>query len=70
MPRSRRPLTFNLRDVSRLLRAYESAGAPQPTIRITKGGDIVAIPNSAPPATARNSWDEVLTDAEDAKRAS
>ncbi len=37
----RNPL-FKQRDVARLLRAYATAGAAQPVVRITKVGDIVA----------------------------
>jgi hypothetical protein len=67
MPRKR--TLFRQRDVARLLRAYRAADCPQPSIKVTKDGELVAIP-IAPGETAANSWDEVLTNAEDAKRAS
>jgi hypothetical protein len=72
MPRKRRALTFKQTDVLRLLRTYQVAGLPQPTIKITREGDLVAIPGDAPKndGAAGNSWDEVLNRAEDAKRPS
>jgi hypothetical protein len=45
MPRKRRRLTFRQTDVCRLLRAYKAAGVAQPTVRITKEGDLIAIPS-------------------------
>jgi hypothetical protein len=45
---ARRPCTFRKNDVVRLLRAYKAAGLPQPTVRITKEGDLIAIPGEAP----------------------
>jgi hypothetical protein len=72
MPRKRPKLIFKQTDLLRLLRTYQAAGAPQPIVKITPAGDLIAIP--AEPSTmnnsARNPWDEVLTDAENAKRAS
>jgi hypothetical protein len=35
---------FRQRDVTRLLRAYDVAGQPQPTLHITKDGDLIAVP--------------------------
>jgi len=62
MPRKRRPITFRQADVVRLLRSYEAAGATQPTVRITKEGDLIAMPSDAPKdnSAADNPWDEVL----------
>jgi hypothetical protein len=70
MPRRRRSLTFKQTDLLRLLRTYQAAGAPQPTVKITNEGDLIAIPSDAPKdnGAAANSWDEVLTDAADQKR--
>jgi hypothetical protein len=45
MLRKRRPLTFRQTDVTRLLRAYKAAGVAQPTVRITKAGDLIAVPS-------------------------
>jgi hypothetical protein len=42
-----RRVPFRQTDVCRLLRAYKAAGVPQPTIKITKEGDLVAIPGDA-----------------------
>jgi hypothetical protein len=47
-PHKRRPLTFRQRDVTRLLRAYDVAGGERPTVRITKDGDLIAIPREPP----------------------
>jgi hypothetical protein len=41
-----RPL-FRQRDVTRLLRAYNVAGEPQPIVRITTAGDLIAVPASS-----------------------
>jgi hypothetical protein len=48
MPRKRRPLTFKQTDLLRLLRTYQAAGAPQPTVKITREGDLIAIPGEPP----------------------
>jgi hypothetical protein len=48
MPRKRRPLTFKHVDLLRLLRAYQVAGVPQPTVKITREGDLIAIPAEPP----------------------
>jgi hypothetical protein len=48
MPRKRRPLTFKQTDVLRLLRSYQAAGVPQPTVKITREGDLIAIPAEPP----------------------
>ena len=60
MPRKRRPITFRQADVVRLLRSYEAAGVTQPTVRITKEGDLIAIPSNGPKDNPDNPWDEVL----------
>jgi hypothetical protein len=71
MPRKRRSLTFKQTDLLRLLRTYQAEGAPQPTVKITKEGDLIAIPSDAPKdngAGIVNPWDEVLTNDPDQKR--
>jgi hypothetical protein len=47
MARSPRDQIFKQTDLCRLLRAYKAAGVPQPTVRITKEGDLIAIPGEA-----------------------
>jgi hypothetical protein len=54
-----RDQTFRQTDVCRLLRAYKAAGVPQPTIKITKEGDLIAIPGeagAAPETADPNPW--------------
>jgi hypothetical protein len=48
MPRKRRSLIFRHTDLLRLLRTYQAAGVPQPTVKITREGDLIAIPSDAP----------------------
>ena len=61
MPRKRRPLTFKQTDALRLLRTYQAAGLPQPIIKITREGDLIAIPGDASKDDGENEWDEALT---------
>jgi hypothetical protein len=56
MARRVRDQTFRQTDVCRLLRAYKAAGVPQPTIKITKEGDLIAIPSEAPETADPNPW--------------
>ena len=70
MRRKRRPPIFRQTDVCRLLRAFHAAGIAQPTVRITKEGDLIAIPSDRAKDNPANPWDEILTDAADEKRAS
>jgi hypothetical protein len=65
-PRGRQP--FRQRDVARAIRAAQATGgcsgveiAPGGAIRIVLGG-------AQAPSSDSNPWDEVQTDAEDAKR--
>jgi hypothetical protein len=68
----RRPSHFKQRDVMRLLRAFEAEQMPQPIIKVTKEGDLIAIPADVPGVDASsrdaNPWDDVLTDVPHEKR--
>jgi hypothetical protein len=44
MARKRAPLKFPQTVVSRVLRGYRAAGEPQPIMRFTRSGDMIAIP--------------------------
>jgi hypothetical protein len=53
MPKRKRPpLLFKQTDLLRVLRTYQAAGIPQPTVKITKEGDLIAIPGEPPKAGA------------------
>jgi hypothetical protein len=73
MPRRpRRPLPFKQTDLERAYRAAERVGMPNPRIEIRRDGTITVIPGDPPKDSGgrSNAWDEVLTNAEDAQRAS
>jgi hypothetical protein len=53
MPRKRRPLTFKHVDLLRILRTYQTAGLPQPIVKITREGDLIAIPGESNGAAAQ-----------------
>jgi len=58
----RKPQKFRQRDVSRLLRSYTALGLPPPVVRITSGGDLLAVPSGGPVDDATsNPWDAVIS---------
>jgi hypothetical protein len=60
---------FRRNDVRRALRSAQEMGLPVDSFEIGKDGKIVVhIRKGEPEAAERNSWDDVLTDAEDPKR--
>ena len=63
MKRKRALLKFKHTDVVRLLGAYKAAGVPQPTVRITKDGDLIAVPGT-PTAAASDDLDRELAEFE------
>jgi hypothetical protein len=64
-PRS--PLSFKRRDLARAIRGAEDTGMSVGRVEIDRSGKIVIVPKSDAPQ-ARNTWDEILPDAEDPKR--
>jgi hypothetical protein len=69
----RRPSTFKKTDVTRATRAVLAAGLEIARVQINKDGAIVVVPGKLGEGSngdASNPWDEVLTNATDAKRAS
>jgi hypothetical protein len=70
---SRAPSTFRQRDLTRALKAAKAAGYDAVRITIKRGGveiDERLANGSDAEQFAANPWDEVLTNAEDKKRAS
>jgi hypothetical protein len=62
MLRKRTPLPWKQSDIERLLRAYEAAGYAQPTVRVTKGGDLIAIPTAKDDDAKGNELDKWIGD--------
>jgi hypothetical protein len=72
-PAMRRPCLFKERDVTRATKAVLAAGLEIARVQINKDGAIVVVPGKLGEGSngdASNPWDEVLTDAADANRAS
>jgi hypothetical protein len=68
----RRRSVFKKTDVTRAARAVLAAGLDVARIEVNKDGKIIIVPGKPDACTSvpGNPWDEVLTDAENEKRAS